>query len=164
MRTGSTESSQATEAVEGSEALEQDVPAANPERKKFLPRHRKAKSTLVSFISDEWLEVAQKKQTVKAMWKALEDIFAKKSVASQTLLRKQLVRRRMREGSSMRSQFQTFDELVRQLKTEGAKLEKNDLVAQLFLTLPDSFDPLVTALENMNEDEKPWCAPFPIKT
>lgn len=141
------------EAVEVSEALEQDVPAADPERKKFLQMDRKAKSTLVSFISDECLEIVREKQTAKAMWKALEDTFAKKSVASQTVLRKQLARLRMREGSSMRSHFQMFDELVRQLKTAGAKLEETDLVAQLFLTLPDSFDPLVTALENMNEDE-----------
>lgn len=46
-----------------------------------------------------------------------------------------------------------FDDLVRQLKTAGANLEDGDLVSQLFLSLPDSYDPLVTALENLREED-----------
>lgn len=142
------------EAAEVAETLTEDVPEAEGEPKnKFLKTDRKAKSLLVGFVGDECLGIVRDKTTAKAMWKALEDTFAKKSVASQTLLRKQLARLRMKEGAPMRSHFAAFDELVRQLKSAGAKLEENDLVSQLFLTLPDSYDPLVTALENIDENE-----------
>lgn len=40
----------------------------------------------------------------------------------------------------------------RPLKTAGAKLEDGDLVSQLLLSLPDSYIPLATAVENINED------------
>lgn len=53
----------------------------------------------------------------------------------------------------MRSHFQVFDDLVRQLKSAGTKIEENDLVAQLFLTLPETYDALVTALENLAEKD-----------
>lgn len=39
------------------------------------------------------------------------------------------------------------------MKTVGAKIEEADAVISLFQSLPDSFDPLVTALENMAEDD-----------
>lgn len=49
----------------------------------------------------------------------------------------------------MRNHSEAFDDLVRQLKSAGAKLEESDLVSLLLLTLPDIFDSLVTALENL---------------
>ncbi|XP_017488242.1 PREDICTED: uncharacterized protein LOC108376533 [Rhagoletis zephyria] len=75
------------------------------------------------------------------MWAALECTFAKKYVSSQTLIRKQLSNLKMKRN----------DELIRKLKSSGATVTENDLVAQLFVTLPDIFDPVVTALENMRE-------------
>lgn len=75
------------------------------------------------------------------------------SVAIQTLLHKQLGRLRMKEEASIRSHLLAFDDLVRQLKTAGVKLEDRDLVSQLFLSLPDSYDPLVMALENIKEED-----------
>lgn len=53
----------------------------------------------------------------------------------------------------MRNHFQQFDDIVRQFKTAGAKLDKKDKVSQLCFTLPDSYDSLVTALENNNEND-----------
>lgn len=122
--------------------LKKDVPAEeDPGRAKFLQTDRKAKSLIVRFLSDECLGNVREKETARDMWKALEDNYAKKSVASQTLLRKQLARLRMKEGASMRHHLQQFDDIVRQLKSAGAKLEENDTVSQLFfLTLPDSYD------------------------
>lgn len=79
-------------------------------------------------------------------------MYAKKSDSSQTFVRKQLAKLRMVEGSSVKDHLKTFEELIRQLKLAGAKLEENDIVSQLFATLPESFDPLVTALENLGEE------------
>ena len=59
----------------------------------------------------------------------------------------------MNDGADMRTHLLEFDGLVRKLKTAGTTLAEGDLVSQLFLTLPDSLDPLVTTLENVPEND-----------
>lgn len=114
---------------------------------------RKAKCLLVSFLADQCLEIVRDAKTAKQMWTNLNNVFAKKSVVNQTILRKQLARLRMEEGSSIREHLQSFDDLVRQLRTAGANLVEADIISQLFLSLPDSYDPLITALENISEKD-----------
>lgn len=53
----------------------------------------------------------------------------------------------------MENHFLKFDRILRELKSAGAKMEDEDVVCQLLLTLPKSYDPVVTALETMKIDE-----------
>lgn len=46
-----------------------------------------------------------------------------------------------------------FDDLIRQLLVAGAELKEPDMVVMLFGTLPESYDPLITALENLGDDD-----------
>lgn len=69
------------------------------------------------------------------------------------MVRKELARLRLRDGDDMSSHLLNFDSLIRQLKFAGAKPDESDLVSQLFLTLPESFYPIVTALENLPTEE-----------
>lgn len=55
----------------------------------------------------------------------------------------------------MRNHLAEIDDLVRQLKTAGAKMETSDLVSQLFITLPSSYDPLV--LRSKRTDRADYC-------
>lgn len=58
--------------------------------------------------------------------------------------------------SVWRKEFQcgiTFNSSTILLANSGAEFKENDLVSQLFLTLPDSYDVLVTALENNHESD-----------
>ena len=57
----------------------------------------------------------------------------------------------MKDGDTMMGHLMVFEGLIRKLKLAGAKLEETDLLAQLFLTLPEKYDPLVTALQNTDE-------------
>lgn len=54
----------------------------------------------MSFLANEYLEVVREKTTSRDMWKALEDTFAKKSISSQYVIRKQLNRLKLKEGES----------------------------------------------------------------
>ncbi|XP_062539187.1 uncharacterized protein LOC134207491 [Armigeres subalbatus] len=113
----------------------------------------KAESLLVSLVSDEYLGCIREKNTTKEMWKVLEDTFAKKSAGKQTVIRKQIARLQLKEGTSLRAHLLKFEDLIRQLRVAGSNLEESDVCAALSLTLPESYDPLMTALENLPEDE-----------
>lgn len=60
--------------------------------------------------------------------------------------KKQLAKLRKVEGSSVKVYLKTFEELM----LAGTKCDENDVVSLLFVTLLESFDPLVTALENLD--------------
>lgn len=135
------------------EAINNVQPAEPDLVESFVVKDKKAKATLISLIADEYLECVRDKSSAKEMWSALQETFAKKSITSQTLLRKQLALLRMKAGDDLRKHLLIFDEIIRKLKTSGAQLTENDIVAQLFVTLPDSFDPVVAALENMKETD-----------
>lgn len=109
------------------DAVQKEAPAEAAEAAKFLEMDRKAKSLLVSLISDEYLGCVREKTTSKDMWKALEETFARKSAGKQTVIRKQIARLRLQEGSSLRKHLLQFEDLVRQLRVAGSKLEQSDV-------------------------------------
>lgn len=135
------------------DAVKKDAPIVAAELAKFQEMDGKAVNLIISFIHDDLLDLIREKETAKDICATLEGVYVKKSVSSQTLIRKQLAKLKMAEDSSIRDHLKTFDELIRKLKSAGAKLEEGDLVSQLFVTLPESYDPLVTALENLDEDK-----------
>lgn len=49
--------------------------------------------------------------------------------------------------------FRRFDELIRKLKNAGATVTELDVVSQLFISLPSSYDAVTTAMENLSDDQ-----------
>lgn len=46
-----------------------------------------------------------------------------------------------------------FEKVVRELKSFGANPEELDIICQLLVTLPISFDPLITALDTLDPEK-----------
>ena len=111
---------------------------------KFEEMDAKAMSLLVSFISDQYLGCIRENSTMKEMWEALENTFAKKSSGRQMVLRNQIARLKLKEGTSLRTHLQQIEDLVWQLRVAGSKLEESDVCSALSLSLPESYDPLMT--------------------
>lgn len=84
------------------------------------------------------------------MFDTLCNIFERKSIASQLLLRKQLLIMKYSEGENITDYFLRFDIMIRELKS---KMEELDIVVHLLLTLPKSYDNLVTALETIDQEK-----------
>lgn len=92
--------------------LTEEAPAVAAEKVKFEEADRKAKSYIVSFLANECLAIVCEKKTAKDMWKALENTFAKRSISTQNLVRKQLNRLKLRDGDSMRAHLLVFEDLI----------------------------------------------------
>lgn len=96
------------------------------------------------------MEHVKDKQTAKDIIDTLEGIYERKSISGQILLRRKLINMKYNENDNMNNYLLEFEKIVRKLKSIGAKPEEMDLICQLLVTLPDSFDPLVIALETLN--------------
>lgn len=122
------------------------------QRDRIRREEKKFTSILVQTVHDDQLENVKKKTTAKEMFDTLCSVFERKSFASQLLLRKQLLTLKYREGDDIIGHFLKFDTKIRELKSTGAKMEELDIVAHLLLTLPETYDNLVTALESMSQE------------
>lgn len=84
---------------------------------------RKAKALLMGFIVDEYIHwmCVKGNESARAMWKSLEDAFAKKSAGRQTLISKQNARLPLKDGESVRGNLLRIENLVLQLRMTGSK-------------------------------------------
>jgi len=135
------------------DVLTMAVPTDAIAKESFLKVDKRVKDRLVGFIHNDCLSYVRDKETAKDMWESLQMAFAKKSVVSQLLVRKQLATLRMKDDESVAAHCVVFENLIRQLRSAGATLSDDDVLAQFFLTLPEKFDPLVTALQNISDSQ-----------
>lgn len=134
---------------EDTDAVREAKAKATEKRSK---KDRRCKSMLISRISDNMLEYIQDQQSPRAIWLALERVFQRKSIASRLHLQKKLLTLR-HDGGKLQDHFLTFERIVRDYKSTGAKLEEIDIVCYLLLTLGPVYATVVTALETMPEDK-----------
>lgn len=87
----------------------------------------------VSLWTNTYNGCVKGKESTIAMWKSLEDAFAKKSAGRQTLFSKQNARLPLKAGESVRGHLLRIEDLVRQLRMTGSKLEESDVCLALML-------------------------------
>lgn len=117
------------------------------ERKKL---EKKCKTLIVQAIDDNQLELIKDCRTPKQIWGTLKNVFERCGVAGQLYIRKKLLTLRYVEGvCKMSEHLLRFDKMIRELKGSGATVEESDAVCHLLLTLPPSFDSVVTAIETL---------------
>lgn len=112
-------------------------------------KEKKCKSLIIQCIADSHLEYVKEKEHAKDIYDLLVSTFERKSLSGQIYLRKRLLTLKCNEGESIENHFLVFDKIVRDLKSTGATLEEEDVVCHLLLTLPKSFEAVVTALETL---------------
>jgi len=126
--------------------------ANDREYRKYIKEEKQCKALLIKHIADSQLECIKDKITAKEIYDTLESIYERKSVAGQLLLRKKLITMKYDGIGDIKTHFFEFDKTVRELKAIGAKPEEMDIICQLLLTLPKSYDTLVTAIETLNPE------------
>lgn len=132
-----------------------DTPEVRADKKmkvqERIMQEKKCKSLIVQAIADSQLELIKDCQSPKAIWNMLRNVFERYGVAGQLYVRKQLLTLKYVEaaGISMSEHLLRFDRLIRELKGSGANVEESDAICHLLLTLPASFDSVVTAIETL---------------
>lgn len=116
-------------------------------------QEKKCKSFIIKRIADSQLEYIKEKDRAKEIFDTLVNVFERKSISSQLYLRKKLLSLKYNGVDDMMEFFLKFDGLVRELKSMGAKIEDLDIVCHLLLTMPDSYDHVVTVLESVNPNK-----------
>jgi len=113
----------------------------------------KCKSQIIQRIADSHLEYAKDKSTAFEIWLELKNVFERRGIASQLLLRKKILLMKFKPSTeSLSSHFLKFESLIREFKSTGANMEETDIVCHLLLTMPSEYDVVVTALETLSKE------------
>lgn len=126
---------------------------ANLEEAAWKTNDRAAKSIIIRCVADSHLHFIRDKTTAYAMIQNLKTTFATKSIAKCIFLKRKLNALRCNEGQSLEDYFLEFESIVSELKGAGEEVKNEDIVVNLMMGLPETYDNVVSALESFAKED-----------
>lgn len=106
------------------------------------------KSLIVQCLDDSQIDIIRGKETAYSMWKGLEERYEKKGIPGQLMLRRKLMAMKLIDVYKLEDFLAEFDLTINQLRATGADLRDQDIICNLLMAMPPSFETVVTILEN----------------
>src|SRR3954471_7041829 len=106
----------------------------------------KAKATIILCLSDEVLYNVLNDDTAAGMWNRLKSLYMTKSLSNKLYVKKQLYCLRMAEGTPILQHLNDFNKIVSDLLALEVKMEEEDKALIFLISLPPSYDHLVTTI------------------
>lgn len=130
--------------------IDEELP--NEPTEQWIRNNIVAKSTIIDYLGDSFLGFAKEQNLARDILKNLDNIYERRSLATQLTLRKSLLNLKFQGDISLIQHFTKFDDIITELISAGAKLDEMDKVSHLLITLPSRYDGVITALETLSED------------
>jgi len=105
-------------------------------------------------IKDSQIPHIQNATTSREAWAALKEVHQGIATNGRMVLMQRLWALKMSEGQDMAKHLNLFRELANQLRglsTEGKEVDDSELLTILTLSLPESYEPLVMALQSRSD-------------
>ena len=114
---------------------------------KFLARKDKALATIVLTVQPSLLYLISDPEDPSEVWQKLESQFQKRTWANKLQLRRKHISLRLKEGDSVQEHIKAMTEIFDGLSVIGDPISDEDRVVHFLVSLPESYNVLVTALE-----------------
>ncbi|CAK1602828.1 unnamed protein product [Parnassius mnemosyne] len=131
------------------EAIEKEDFSKSTDNKQ-LQLEAKAQAIIIAATADSHLEYL-KDRSAYQMIKSMEDSFKKKGTRSKLFIRRELSDMKFDEQKPLMEHFIDMEKLFAQLGDAGSELSEEEKVNYLLLSMPKSYEGIITALETVEE-------------
>ena len=142
------------EIVNGFETLDENATAE--EKRKFKKRENLALASVCLSVSSSLQIYVRSAETGKEAWDSLAKHFQQKTLSRKIQLRRKLYSAKLEKGSDMVEHINAVKTIAEHLEAIGDPIAEHDLVIILISSLNDEFNPLITALETIAEENLTW--------
>lgn len=118
-------------------------------KRNFEHKDDRVKSLITQYVDDSQLEYIRNKSTAYEMWRALEKEHERKGIPGQLSLRRKLLETKMSETGDLEEYLNSFDKVLVELRAAGAEINEKDVIWNLLMNLPRSFNTFVSIVENL---------------
>lgn len=130
--------------------LDEDLPQDSSTWRKA---ERVAKGIIIAHLSDSMLSFAQGEETTaREIMIKLDETYARQSLATRLTIEKKLLSLKYKNDEPLASHIATFDNMVIEFETAGEKMNEMNQIARLLLSLPNLYDPVVTAIQTISDE------------
>jgi len=133
-------------------AIEENLDNTNS---KALAQDNAAFTILTLNVKDSQITHIQECSTAKQAWESLRIVHQGIGASGRMVLMQRLWALRRVEGADMTEHLNKFRELANEvgsLSANGKGMEENELVTLLSLSLPESYEPVIMALQSRTDD------------
>ena len=106
----------------------------------------RAHSAIIISLGDGVLKEVGGEKTAARLWKKLEDLYTKKSMAKRLTIKKKLYTLQMEEGSSIIDHIDAFNKIILDPEDINVKIDDENKAMILLCSLSSSYENLVDTL------------------